>query len=74
MSVLLLLPLKLLSYYNKHSCSKQSDSLSPTPNTGLNSGSLQSRFPSKLKDPDGSHVAIAAFPDDIAFRDFHFAF
>lgn len=74
MSVLLLLPLKLLGCYNTHICFKQSGSLSPTPNTGLNFGSLQSRFPSKLKGPDGSHVATAAFPDDVARRDFHFEF
>ena len=41
---------------------------------GLTSGNLQSRFPSKFKGPDGSHVALVAFQGDISLTDFHFAF
>lgn len=52
MSVLPLLSLKSLSYYNKQLF--QTDSLSPTPNAGLNSENLQSKFAGKCNGPAGT--------------------
>ena len=56
-----------------NSCFKQSDSLSPTPNTGLNSESVQSQFPRKHAGPSDLLVAPAAFLDNTALEDLHFA-
>lgn len=64
----------LLRCYNKHKQLFQTDSLSPYTKHWPEFGNLQSRFPSKFKGPDGSHVALAAFLDDISLRNFHFTF